>query len=135
MKYLFLFVILGLTDYEKKNDEDNICHVQLNKPFTLACRQNVCVKNEPLMIGFDSLVNESRCPPNVVCIWQGYAKIKLTVKVNEKSYPVYLHTLNNKSYFNADTVIQGYSIKLQNLTYYPPKPEDHKAQLIISKKL
>lgn len=134
MKYLLFLTMLALAGCEKEKEavKKDDCPVQLNKPFTLDYGQSVCVQNENLSVGFDSLVNESRCPPNLICVTSGYAKIKVTIQLNETNYPVYLYTVTGGP-IRSDTLLMGYRIKLQNLTYYPARLEDHKAQLIITK--
>lgn len=79
MKKLFavmLFVVLtvGVMPASAKRTED--VKVQINKEVTAA---------GGLKIAFVELVEDSRCPADVECVWAGNAKIKVRVTKNGKS--------------------------------------------------
>jgi hypothetical protein len=67
----------------------------------------------PYGICFDSLI-DSRCPQDVQCIWQGYAKVKLRLTIaNDAGIPFKLSTMKNPSYnFTPpnDTITSGLKI-------------------------
>ena len=52
----------GCTSYVK---------VPLGQEFTLAPGQEVSISGEPLRVMFDRVIEDSRCPTGVVCIWEG----------------------------------------------------------------
>ncbi len=87
-------------------------------------------------ICLDSVLNDSRCPTGVMCIWEGNAEVKFKFeKLNES--PVYFN-LNTNMRFMQDTVIERYSISLIDLSPYPEigikhSPNLYKARLIIKK--
>jgi hypothetical protein len=71
-----------------------------------------------LKIAFIELVEDSRCPTDVNCIWTGNAKIKVRVTKNGRSKVLELDTLTRgmiPSYGN-------YQLKLKELT---PKPRSN----------
>lgn len=83
--------------------------VQINKEVTVA---------GGLKIAFIELVEDSRCPTDVNCIWAGNAKIKVRVTKNGRSKVLELDTLTRgmtPSYGN-------YQLKLKELT---PKPRSN----------
>ncbi len=83
--------------------------VQINKEVTVA---------GGLKIAFIELVEDSRCPTDVNCIWAGNAKIKVRVTKNGRSKVLELDTLTRgmtPSYGN-------YQVKLKELT---PKPRSN----------
>ena len=83
--------------------------VQINKEVTAA---------GGLKIAFVELVEDSRCPTDVDCIWAGNAKIKVRVTKNGRSKVLELNTLTRgmtPSYGN-------YKLKLKDLT---PKPRSN----------
>ena len=67
-------------------------------------------KTGRITIKFLELVEDSRCPADVNCVWAGIAKIKIQLKRNGKSAVVELNTQNEKS-----TVFQGHKITLNDL--------------------
>jgi hypothetical protein len=61
--------------------------------------------------------NESRCPTNVQCVWQGDAEVTVGISTNalDLTAPVVLHTgIEPRS-----TVRNGYLFRLDSLTPYP----------------
>ncbi|MCK4632261.1 MAG: hypothetical protein KAT79_03260 [candidate division Zixibacteria bacterium] len=105
------------------------------------------IESDSLEIGFARVVADSRCPANVVCIWQGEATIELwidgpgfdltTISVSIEGLIGNLRTPNDRS---VDTL--GYLITLVNLDPYPkipdhpgdPKPGPNVARLLVLKK-
>lgn len=112
--------------------------------FSVPCYQEIMVKagrtvaveGGRLKIKFEAVVDDSRCPQGVDCIWSGNAEVVLKVTTTDgKSATVKLNTnLNPK-----EVDFHGYKIKLGRLSPYPIKdekiePSQYEAILIISKK-
>ena len=79
-----------------------------------------------------NVINDSRCPSDVVCIWQGEAVVKIEVKSPQYGI-IELSTFDNL----VDTV-GYYSFELVDVSPYPVstrviKPKDYKVTLQISK--
>lgn len=74
--------------------------------------------NKP-MICFDSLLTDSRCPTNAVCVWVGYAAGKFSFLLNGVVYPFKLSTFDLHGSYSRDTIIAGYKIEFVNLLPYP----------------
>jgi hypothetical protein len=79
-----------------------------------------------------TVINDSRCPSDVVCIWQGEAVVKIEVKSPQYGITE-LSTFDNL----VDTV-GSYSFELVDVSPYPVstrviKPKDYKVTLQISK--
>ncbi len=68
-----------------------------------------------LSIRFLELVEDSRCPTDVNCIWAGNAKIKIRVSKNGRSHELTLNTNGP----NQAVPVEGYSITLVGLTPAP----------------
>lgn len=49
--------------------------VSLNQPFTINFGQEIIIKDEKLAIKFISVVEDSRCPEGMDCVWAGNARI------------------------------------------------------------
>jgi hypothetical protein len=88
---------------------------------------------------FDSVVTDSRCPANAMCIWQGYAACKFSFSANGETYLFSLSTLTFPGFLPKDTILSGYKIELMDLAPYPgtvsyPVPENKiKAEVKITK--
>ena len=104
-----LFVVLAAGVMPAFAKRSNEVEVQINKEVTAV---------GGLKIAFIELVEDSRCPTDVDCIWAGNAKIKVRVTKNGRSKILELDTLTRgmaPSYGN-------YRLKLMALT---PKPRSN----------
>jgi hypothetical protein len=92
------------------------------KPETLALRNGTQrnVARGELTIKFVSVIEDSRCPVGVNCIWAGNAKIRL--KVTDRRGRAKMMELNTNGEPKVDQ-FGPYSISLVNLT---PKPTQRK---------
>ncbi len=95
-KYLSfsLIVFFLLTGCTKKKVGPNV-------PFELKINQSAVVSanGSSINVKFIQLVEESRCPPNVECIWAGRVAIKLKINNNEE-FIIGLNHSNYPSTFN-----------------------------------
>jgi hypothetical protein len=67
--------------------------VPLGREFTLATGQSVALEGGRLTIAFDRVESDSRCPEDVVCVWEGDAAITLAVRQGSGAQAKYsLHT-------------------------------------------
>lgn len=64
-----------------------------------------------ITIKFLELVEDSRCPADVACVWAGVARIKVQLRKNGRSAEVELNT-NQR---DKPAVFAGYSIGLETL--------------------
>ena len=97
------------------------------------------INGDKLSFCFDSLVSDSRCPANAMCVWQGTAVAKFSLTKNNETSSFELATINMSPNYHKDTTIMGYKIDFINLSPYPgtvptPVPADQiKAELKITK--
>jgi hypothetical protein len=98
--------------------------VPLDNEFNMRIGDKAVVGKEKLAISFLSVLEDSRCPQGVNCVWQGNAKIAIEVKVKgEKSATLDLNTGHGAK--EADH--QGYRISLINLVPHPKEGEPTRA--------
>jgi hypothetical protein len=132
MKYVIIVFLFAITSCSKEKDVSVI----LNQPFTLEPGAKACLNSQNVCLRFEKVNSDSRCPSTAICIWEGVAEVNLILNDGTNDYPFVLHTLDKLQY-HKDTVINGYTIKLELLSPYPDsKPidkKDYRAQLIISK--
>lgn len=94
------------------------------------------LENVDLKLTFDSVLSDSRCPLGVQCVWEGNAEVQFDVNIENSVQ--HIIKLNTNPTYRQDTVIQGFSIRLQELKPYPVyneelKYSDYKAKLLITK--
>lgn len=86
-------------------------------------RENSCktlnIGGQNVNICFEELVEDSRCPANVNCIWQGVAKGRFKFTVNNNSAIFNLSTLTFAPHYQNEVMVSGYKIKLINIFPYP----------------
>ncbi len=71
-----------------------------------------------LKICLDSL-NDSRCPLNANCIWEGCATAKLTVSINNKMYSFHLSTTKRAGFPPTDTTIANHHFQINKVLPFP----------------
>ena len=94
-------------------------------PATAARRQAESIKvqvntekrapRSKLTVRFVEMVEDSRCPTDVNCVWAGSAKIKIRVSKNGRSHDLTLDT-NGPS---QSATAEGYTIRFVGLTPSP----------------
>ena len=60
--------------------------------FELAVGAGVRIDETPLAIRFDTVSEDSRCPTDAQCVWEGNATLRLTVDSAGTALPVQLRT-------------------------------------------
>jgi len=81
-------------------------------------------KGDDIILCFDSLIEDSRCPVGAVCTWQGRAMLKFSFTVNQDQRPITLSTFKLPG-FPSDTILMGYKIEFVNLLPYPEIKKSH----------
>ena len=79
------------------------------------------INGNNISICFIELLEDSRCPINAVCFWQGVARARFTFKAKGKEASFDLATLNRIPN-RQDTVLFGFKIHLVDLLPYPGAP-------------
>jgi hypothetical protein len=81
-----------------------------DQEFELGPGQSVLVGTEPLKITFDAITADSRCPPEVQCVWEGDAVAKVQAATGTQApVPYELHTNTG---FATQVDHGGYRIRL-----------------------
>ena len=107
----------------------------LNDTTAIAFNDTIGSSTENIWISFDSLGSDSRCPVNVVCIWEGNAEVFFSITTEAVNTPF---VLNTNPTFMREILLHGYTIELIDLLPYPHTDSlftdtDHVAKLIVSK--
>lgn len=132
---LFLVCILSLISCLNERPCQNF---ELGETFEFSYQEQVTHCTEPISITFLELSQDSRCPENVTCVWQGLAQIKILVSVNGQEKPFDLSTYPPHQGIPSEIFYLGYKIALVDLKPYPNttrkyRIEDYQAYLLIDK--
>lgn len=129
-------LILNCPGQNSKQASNHAKEVPLNQEFTLKVGQQAAIKGEQVKVKFISVLEDSRCPKNVTCIWAGRGRVAVQLtKAHNKGETIELTT---DSAASAKDFI-GYQVKLVSLDPYPKmagklKPADYSLILILTVK-
>lgn len=99
--------------------------------------QSFDTTGELLTCCLDSVIQDSRCPIDAVCIWQGIAVARFTVSSKNENHVITLAT-SNFATFKRDTTLAGFKMEFVNLEppnsmSNQPKYSDYVAEVRITK--
>jgi hypothetical protein len=110
--------------------------IRLGQEFELKINQEATIEGEGLIVAFESVLEDSRCPEGVDCIWSGNAKIKVrSSKQKQTSATTELNTdvgAKSSSYSNYE--ISLIALKPRPKADKAVRPDEYKATLIVTKK-
>ncbi len=106
----------------------------LNDTLLIAYQDTLRTTDENSWLTFSSLVSDSRCAINVVCVWAGNAEISLTFFNGIK---IASFNLNTHSRSVGDTTILGFNFALLNVDPYPHidslyTPNDYSVRVLVT---
>jgi hypothetical protein len=109
---------------------------RLGEIFTIKVGEQAFIEAEDFTIAFISVVEDSRCPIDVRCVWEGNARIvtRLSKAKNNRASI----ELNTSSRFPREGVFLGYRIELvkldpQQTSTREIAEREYRASLILSK--
>ena len=126
---------IGATD-SGASTEERTGGAVLGRDFKMKYGQELTVKGHDLHVKFTALRDDSRCPANVTCVWEGNATILMLVRqANAEESQMELHTSRK---FPQEGQYQQYVIRLVALDPYPRthskiKQSEYMATLQITK--
>lgn len=97
---------------------------KLDEPFTLRAGTTTRIEGTSLRVTFVEVVNDSRCPPDVQCIWEGDATVRIRVSDQTRSEEIELHTHRSRA---TSRSAFGYTIALRSLSAKPDYAAELKA--------
>ena len=100
--------------------------IKLNKEFTLSTKQKAYVKSDKLTIEFVSVLEDSRCPTDVDCVWAGSAKVQIKVSKGKMAAQVFELNTNLEP---KTITYQGYKIEILDLNPAPKSDVDMKSAI------
>lgn len=135
-KIIFLSITLGLLSC-KKDKINNKGDLMLNDTISVSYGKVYTNFENQVTIKLESVTNDSRCPTGGICDWAGDADIRFIFTANNKQTLFTLKTIGT-DYSLSDTLVEGYAIKLFQLSPYPAvgkqiKQNDYSAKVMITK--
>ena len=92
---------------------ETVQEAPLGQEFTLRPAESVRIAGTPLVLTFDRITEDSRCPTDVNCVWAGNAVVRLATRVaGAPRGPVELHTTTVDK---RGAAVDGYRVQLVRL--------------------
>ena len=83
------------------------------------------MKDTSLHLRFTNVLEDSRCPKRVTCVWTGEARIELLVQSDGRNPTTVQFNTNPAPGQNVQTAkVDGYTIELKSLDPYPQTPDE-----------
>ena len=132
---VYLTVMFAILSLAACSPQPNEINAKLGEEFSLMPGQSASIMGEPLAIRFVEVVNDSRCPTGVTCIWEGEVTCLVEIIYADSQNRM---TLTQPGSGQGNTDFEEYSIEFQ----VQPYPEagkqiakkDYRLQLVIDKK-
>ena len=102
------------------NHAPGAIETNLGEEFTLSIGQEARITGENLRIAFEDVIEDSRCPLYVTCIWEGRASILVQMTYDDSTYKLVLNEPGMTDH--AVDMFHGYSIDF-HLKPYPGEAE------------
>jgi len=100
-----------------------ITKVGIDQPFELAVGQEVVISETDLHLRFERILEDSRCPRQVVCVWSGQTLLAVSIWSQDAPPETKEFSTFSKPPKTTDThLFQGFSIKLIKVDPYPDSP-------------
>lgn len=134
MKNIFIFaLIIGSFISCKEDPTESEDSLVFNTAIDLKSGSNI--SNNDLQIKLDSVTSDSRCPSDVVCVWEGNAAVRFEIDFNDEKLQFTLNTHGSNN-MKSDTVFGKYIIEMTELIPYPVSTstinqENYEATLIV----
>lgn len=113
---------------------DNVIVAEPGVTFSLPIGKTAAVAGSTTRLTFREVTEDSRCPSDAVCVWEGAAKIAVTVSRNGGPAETALLSLTAP---NNETRVADLFVRLVALAPYPattdPTPRKYVAELVIRK--
>jgi hypothetical protein len=91
--------------------------------FSLAYGEDAAIPGTIARLGFEQVTHESRCPSDVVCIWEGQVTLLFGVTVGDGPTVPLEITLRGGA--SAPVTVQGITLTLFRVDPYPVTTEPH----------
>ena len=135
MKKYLILLVLSVFTISCSDSSTNYNEIELDKEFNIKVGDSAVLVNQGVVIKFNSVAGDSRCPSGAVCVWEGNATVTLDLKnSNVDTLTANLNTSIEPKEANFSNLI----IELKDLTPYPKlnesiNPNDYIAKLLIRK--
>jgi hypothetical protein len=127
-KMWLLALVLGMTLVGCQLSQKAVAEpveFSLDKEFSLAGGQEATISGENLRMRFTEVLEDSRCPTQVECVWTGQARIAIVIQLQGRGPTTVEFNTNPAPGQNEQTAQVGeYTVSLQSLDPYPQSTDE-----------
>ena len=129
--------IVVVSTYWNGFSSKSLVHARIDGPFQLRVNQTASIDSLNLSIGFVAVREDSRCPSDVVCVWEGQTTISVSVQsANLTPSNFNLTSRGGESNLSVRD-FRDFSIRLLEIAPYPKSTEhigtsDYVATLVVT---
>lgn len=91
LRQLLIFAAILFISLTGCSNNQSTVPVGLGEVFTIGVGKSARITGEDMIVKFDEVIGDSRCPQNVTCVWEGVASGRVTIKYQEKDYALVLN--------------------------------------------
>ncbi|MFX0052792.1 MAG: hypothetical protein ACFE8U_16060, partial [Candidatus Hermodarchaeota archaeon] len=92
---------------------------QINNDISLYIGESAIIKNHGIKLKFVDVLEDSRCPSDVECLWEGTVSLLINIQYNSEDLGNFV--LNSSNLHKAS--FMGYYVKFKELEPYPISTE------------
>lgn len=125
---MFAALVLALAGCQSHAVQADPIEAGLDQEFVLHGGQEVTIRSVDLRLRFTDVLEDSRCPTEVECVWTGQARIAVdAVQGHGVPTPVEFNTNPAPGQGKLSNEIGDYSVELKSFDPYPKTPDDSPA--------
>ncbi|MFY3740340.1 MAG: hypothetical protein HMLIMOIP_000777 [Candidatus Nitrosomirales archaeon] len=116
----------------------NLITAKLNTEFHLEIGQTALIESKNISVRFLNVTEDSRCPSDVVCVWEGQVTILLNIMQHDQDLGDFALTIRGGDETLAAKTFDGHAVQVMQVEPYPKASEpiqtsDYVATLVVSK--
>ncbi|MFX0185674.1 MAG: hypothetical protein ACFE95_21525 [Candidatus Hodarchaeota archaeon] len=116
---LFTIIIVTAIAFFMFQQPTEVNFVEINTEISLYIGESVFIKDHGIKLKFVDVLSDSRCPSDVVCVWEGTVSLMINIQYNSKDLGNFI--LNSSNLHKAS--FMGYYVKFKELEPYPISTE------------
>lgn len=134
MRLLIVGLLLGLVACGNPQPFAPEIQVPLDQPFALRVGQSAELSGTRLRLRFEQVREDSRCPADVVCVWGGNARMRLTIDADGEVGSLELNTgLDPREVETNGFVVSAEGLQPEPRTSVAIEPTDYVVSLRVSR--
>lgn len=99
--------------------------IPLNTDFDIAVGDMARIQDSPVLVRFDTVTEDSRCPADVECVWEGNATARVTIDSAGQAAVAELRTSRREPVHRFGWTFELRDLRPARTTQSVPKPREY----------